>query len=192
VGTFRLLRTSRTAEAGFLAVDELDFETPDGETIRRTVVRHPGAVVVVPIEPDGATAVLVRQFRAAVGDHLLELPAGKRDVEHESPAATAARELEEELGLIPGRLVKVSEFYNSPGFCDEHSYVFVALELRAAADGTAPTSPEERDMTEERVALDEVEPLIATGAIRDAKTIIGLLLARQYLAGELAGTEAAW
>jgi ADP-ribose pyrophosphatase len=191
VGTFRLLRTSRAAEVGFIAVDELDFETPDGETMRRTVVRHPGAVVVVPIEADGDTAVLVRQFRSAVGDHVLEVPAGKRDVEHESPAATAARELEEELGLVPGRLVKVAEFYNSPGFCDEHSYVFVALELRAAAD-RAPTSPEERDMTEETVTLDEVEHLIATGAIRDAKTIIGLFLARQYLAGDLAGTEAAW
>src|SRR5690242_7255870 len=114
MGTFRLLRTSRAAKVGFLAVDELDFETPDGETMRRTVVRHPGAVVVVPIEPDGDTAVLVRQFRAAVGDHVLEVPAGKRDVEHESPAATAARELEEELGLVPGRLVKLAEFYNSP------------------------------------------------------------------------------
>jgi ADP-ribose pyrophosphatase len=191
VGTFRLLRTSRAADVGFLAVDELDFDTPDGETIQRIVVRHPGAVVVVPIESDGATAVLVRQFRAAVGDHLLEVPAGKRDVEHESPAKTAARELEEELGLIPGRLVKLAEFYNSPGFCDEHSYVFVALELRAAAD-RAPTSPEERDMTDESVALDDVERLIATGAIRDAKTIIGLLLARQYLGGDLAGTEATW
>jgi ADP-ribose pyrophosphatase len=191
VGTFRLQRTSRAAEVGFLAVDELDFETPDGETVRRTVVRHPGAVVVVPIEADGATARCVRQFRAAIGDHLLEVPAGKRDVEHESPAATAARELEEELGFVPGRLVKVAEFYNSPGFCDEHSYVFVALELREAA-GRAPTSPEELDMTDEPIALDDVEHLIAAGAIRDAKTIIGLLLARQYLAGDLAGVEAAW
>jgi 8-oxo-dGTP pyrophosphatase MutT (NUDIX family) len=192
MGTFRVLRTTRAAEVGFLAVDEVEIEAPDGATIRRTVVRHPGAVVIVPVESNsdatGPTAVLVRQYRAAVDEHVLEVPAGKRDVEGEPPATTAARELEEELGLHAGRLVKLAEFFNTPGFCDERSHLFVALDLRVA-ERAAPTSPEERDMTVERVALADVEALIAAGTLHDAKTILGLLLARQYLAGALTGSE---
>jgi 8-oxo-dGTP pyrophosphatase MutT (NUDIX family) len=189
VGTFRVVRTTRAAHAGFLAVDDVEIEAPDGETVHRTVVRHPGAVVVVPIEfaaPDRATAVLVRQYRAALDTHVLEVPAGKRDVEGEAPVVTAARELEEELGLRAARFVKLVEFFNTPGFCDERSHLYVALDLDAAPRA-APTSAEERDMTVERVALADVEQLVAGGELHDAKTIIGLLLTRQYLAGALPG-----
>jgi len=182
VGTFRVVRTTRRTEHGFLAVDEVEVEAPDGERLERVVVRHPGAVVVVPV--DGADAVLVRQYRVAVDEHVLEVPAGKRDVDDELPATTAARELEEELGLHAGRLVKLAEFLNTPGFCDEHSHLFVALDC-TKAERTAPTSAEERDMTVERVALADVEAMVAAGRLRDAKSIIGLLLARQYLAGAL-------
>jgi ADP-ribose pyrophosphatase len=187
VGTFRVVRSSRAAEIGFLAVDELDVEAPDGEVLHRVAVRHPGAVVIVPVDDDGR-AVLVRQYRAAVDAHVLEAPAGKRDVEGEAPQQTAARELEEELGLHAGRLVRLAGFFNTPGFCDEHSHLFAALDLRPAPKN-APTSAEERDMTVERVALDDAERLIADGTLHDAKTIIGLWLARQYLAGALAGAE---
>jgi 8-oxo-dGTP pyrophosphatase MutT (NUDIX family) len=190
---FRVLRTQRVAEVGFLAIDEVEVEAPDGEHITRTVVRHPGAVVVVPIERGGAdggddVAVLVRQYRAAVDEDVLEVVAGKRDVEGEAPATTAARELEEELGLHAGRLVKLAEFFNTPGFCDEHSFLFAALDCTPAARN-APTSAEEREMTTERVALRDVEGLIADGTLHDAKSIIGLLLARQYLAGVLPGRD---
>jgi 8-oxo-dGTP pyrophosphatase MutT (NUDIX family) len=190
VGTFRVVRTQRAADVGFLGVDEVDIEAPDGTAMRRSVVRHPGAVVVVPVDADG-DAHLVRQYRAPIDMHLLEVPAGKRDVEGEPPAATAARELEEELGIRPGRLVKLAEFFNTPGFCDEHSHLFLALDLHDT--GTpAPTSPEERDMTRERVALADVDRLIARGELNDAKSIIGLLLARQYLAGDLEGQDVTW
>jgi ADP-ribose pyrophosphatase len=185
---FRVLRTTRKANFGFLAVDELAIEAPGGESMTRIAVRHPGAVVVVPIEANGATALAVRQYRAAIDAHVLEVPAGKRDVEGEPPATTAARELEEELGVRPGRLVKLAEFFNTPGFCDEHSHLFAALDLEPLAR-TSPTSPEERDMTVERIRLADVEALVASGALHDAKSIIGLLLARQYLAGQHAGVE---
>jgi ADP-ribose pyrophosphatase len=190
VASFRVLRTKRVVDVGFLAIDSVDVEAPDGTWITRTVVRHPGAVVVVPIEPgpDGDVAVLVRQYRAAVDEEVLEVVAGKRDVEGEPPPTTAARELEEELGLHAGRLVRLAEFFNTPGFCDEHSFLFAALDCTPAARN-APTSPEEREMTTERVALRDVERLIADGTLHDAKSIIGLLLARQYLAGALPGQD---
>jgi ADP-ribose pyrophosphatase len=184
--TFRVRDTERVADAGFLAVDRVVIEGLDGVGHERIVVRHPGAVVVVPIAAGGRSALLVRQFRAAVGDAVLEVPAGKRDVDGEPPATTAARELEEEIGARAGRLVKLAEFYNTPGFCDEYTHLYVALDLEPLATRAAVTA-EEHTMTVETVALDDVERLIATRELHDAKSIIGLLLAREYLAGSYPG-----
>ncbi|HEX5614940.1 MAG TPA: NUDIX hydrolase [Acidimicrobiia bacterium] len=181
-GSFEVVGQTRIADTGFVAIDRVAVRA-DGETYDRTVVRHPGAVVVVPVVADGVV-LMVRQFRAATGGALLEVPAGKRDQEGEPPERTAVRELEEEIGHRPGRLVKLAEFWNSPGFCDEYSHVFVALDLEMVGDGTgAPTSPEERAMTTERVALADIEALVSSRRLVDAKSIIGLLLARQHLAG---------
>src|SRR5262249_49856918 len=155
----------------------------------RLVVRHPGAVVVVPVEPDREHVVLVRQYRAAVDRDLLEVVAGKRDVEGEEPATTATREMHEEIGRRPGRLVKLCEFFNSPGFCDEYTHLFAALDLEEL-DSPAAVNPEEREMTLERVRLADVDDLIAQGRLVDAKSIIGLQLTRRYLAGEYAGFRA--
>ena len=155
------------------------FAAPDGHQFERDVVHHPGAVSVVPLLDGGAAVLLVRQYRAAVDRDLLEIPAGKRDVAGEPPEVTAGRELEEEVGMRAGRLEKLAEFYNSPGFCDEHSHVFMALDLepcRSSAQGV-----EERHMTVERVAMADVPGLVAGGQITDAKTIIGLFLARDRL-----------
>ena len=155
------------------------FVDPDGGTFERDVVHHPGAVSVVPLLDDG-DVLLVRQYRAAIDRDLLEIPAGKRDVEDEPPEETAARELIEEVGMKAGRLELLAEFYNSPGFCDEHSFVFLARDLEPC--DTSAQGIEEQHMTIERVALSEVPGLIASGAIIDAKTIIGLCLAREALA----------
>lgn len=153
---------------------------PDGTEFERDVVHHPGAVSVVPVVDGGAAVLLVRQYRAAVDMDLLEIPAGKRDVAAEPPEVTAARELEEEVGMRAGRLLKLAEFFNSPGFCDEHSHVFLGDDL-APCDPSAQ-GVEERHMTVERVAMADVPGLVASGAIVDAKTIIGLFLAREALA----------
>ena len=131
---FRVLGASTLCDAGFLAVERLHVAGPDGEEFDRHVVRHPGAVVVVPViaNPDGGSdALLVRQWRVATGGDLLEVPAGKRDVDGEAPEVTANRELEEEIGYRAGRLDLLCEFYNSPGFCDEYTYLFLATELEA-------------------------------------------------------------
>ena len=156
------------------------FVDPDGNEFERDVVHHPGAVVVVPVTDDGEV-VLVRQYRAAVDRELLEVPAGKRDVLDEPVELTAHRELEEEVGLRAANMVKLAEFYNSPGFCDEHSFLFLATGLTPCA--TSFQGHEEQHMTIEQVPLDSVPGLIAAGELVDAKSIVGLLLARERLRG---------
>src|SRR3954447_20913049 len=104
---------------------EATYRGPDGSEFSRDIVHHPGAVSVVPVLDDGRV-VLIRQFRAPIDGDLLEIPAGKRDVDGEPPDLTARRELEEEVGLLADNVELLVEFYNSPGFCDEHSYAFLA------------------------------------------------------------------
>jgi 8-oxo-dGTP pyrophosphatase MutT (NUDIX family) len=180
-GTFRRLGEHELYRGPLITVARGTFQAPNGETFERDVVHHPGAVSVVPVlRGDAGEVLLVRQYRAPVDRELLEIPAGKRDVAGEAPAETARRELIEEVGMRAGRLELLAEFYNSPGFCDEHSFVFLALDLvptNADAQGV-----EEQHMTIERVALDDAPALIRSGAILDAKTIIGLTLAREALA----------
>ncbi|HEX2738244.1 MAG TPA: NUDIX hydrolase [Acidimicrobiia bacterium] len=183
---FRVVDSTPVVNAGFLAVTEEHVAGPADESFTRYVVRHPGAVVMVPVEDDGETVLMLRQFRAATGGDLLEIPAGKRDVDGEPPEETAVRELEEEIARKPGRLVKLCEFFNSPGFCDEYTHLFLALDLAELATPVA-VNAEEREMTIERVALRDVDQLIATREIIDAKSIVGLQLARRYLAGEYEG-----
>ena len=178
--TFRRLRERVIHQGPLLRYVVATFAGPDGDEFEREIVEHPGAVSVVPVVDEGASVLLVRQFRAAIGADLLEIPAGKRDVAGEPPEVTARRELEEEVGMRAGRLEKLAEFYNSPGFCDEHSFVFMGLDLEPCA--LDRQSVEEHHMTIEKIALDDVPGLIASGALTDAKSIIGLCLAREALA----------
>ncbi len=182
---FKIVGSETVVDTGFVRLAELEVEG-EGERFTRIVVRHPGAVVVVPVEDDHEHVLLVRQFRAAADRELLEVVAGKRDVEGEEPESTASREMHEEIGRRPGRLVKLCEFYNSPGFCDEYTHLYAALDLEVL-DAPAAVNAEERALTVERVRLAEVDELIAGGRIVDAKSIAGLLLTRRYLAGEFDG-----
>ena len=153
------------------------FVDPEGAEFERDIVHHPGAVVVVPVIDDDV--ILVRQYRAAIDGELLEVPAGKRDITDEPVEITAHRELEEEVGMRAGSMVRIAEFYNSPGFCDEHTFLFLATELTPCA--TSFQGHEEQHMTIERVPLDTVPELIASGQLLDGKSIIGLCLAREHL-----------
>lgn len=154
------------------------FAASDGHTFTRDVVRHPGAVAVVPVT-DRGTAVLVRQYRGPVDRQLLEIPAGTRDVDGEDPEATAARELAEEVGLRADRLEHLCTMYNSPGFCDEETILYLATGLTVCA--TAREGPEEGAITVHEVPLADVDRLVADGTLVDGQTILGLLLARDRL-----------
>ena len=179
-GRFRKLGEKLVHRGSLISVARATFVDPHGAEFERDVVHHPGAVSVVPVVDEGTAVLLVRQYRAAVDRELLEIPAGKRDVDGEPVERTARRELEEEVGMRAGRLEKLAEFYNSPGFCDEHSFVFMALDLEACA--SSAQGVEEQHMTIERISLDDVPGLIASGALIDAKSLIGLSLARVALA----------
>jgi 8-oxo-dGTP pyrophosphatase MutT (NUDIX family) len=176
---FRLLGERERFQGGFLRVVTGTFVGPDGFTFERDIVRHPGAVSVVPLEADRRHVILVRQYRAAVDTALLELPAGKLDVPGEPPEDCAARELAEEIGYAPGRLTELGQFLNSPGFSDERSWIFLAENLvRCERDAQGV---EELHLLLERIDLHEFDDLLASGEIVDAKTIIGLQLARSRL-----------
>jgi ADP-ribose pyrophosphatase len=165
-------------EGHAISVASGTFVGPDGERFDRDIVHHPGAVSAVPLLDDD-TVILVRQYRAAIDHDLLEIPAGKRDVPGEAPEVTSRRELEEEIGMRAGRLDLLAEFYNSPGFCDEHSWVFLARDL--AATQTDLQGIEEQHMVVELVRLDDVPHMIASAQITDAKSIIGLTLTLRAL-----------
>lgn len=175
---FQRLGAVELCRAHSIWLEEVEYEGPGGLRFKRDVVHHPGAVSVVAVQDDGR-AVLVRQFRAAIEGDLLEIPAGKRDVDGEEPSVTARRELEEEVGLRADHIELLLEFYNSPGFCDEHSYSYLATGLTECE--RAPVGPEESAMTIEYVSLDDVSKLIAAGELVDAKSIIALLLARERM-----------
>ncbi len=144
-------------------------EDRDGVARRYERIWHPGAAVILPLLADGRVG-LIRVHRFAVGQSLLELPAGTIDPP-ESPADCAARELAEETGFRAGRLDHLVSFFSTPGICVERMHAFVASELTT---GDAQCEPGERI---------ELEPMeysmtlaaIADGRIQDSKTIVALL-----------------
>ena len=149
-------------------VHELTLTGADGKTYLREVVRHPGAVVILPlIDPD--TVLMIENQRPTIGETLLELPAGTREP-GESAEATAARELIEETGFTAGRLREVHQFYSAPGICDELMHLYVAEALTEGAPQREAT-----ETIENRIASrSDISDWIRNGRIRDAKTLVGL------------------
>jgi ADP-ribose pyrophosphatase len=172
----KVLSTSRIYDGRIINLRLDEVELPDGRHARREVVEHPGASVIVPVDQQGRV-YLVRQYRDAAAGELLELPAGKLEP-GEEPLACARRECLEELGLEAGSWTHLASFYSSPGFCDELLHCFLARELRQGV------SDADRDefLTPESWPLANLAELL--GQLKDAKSIAGLLLARQALAEE--------
>jgi 8-oxo-dGTP pyrophosphatase MutT (NUDIX family) len=161
---------SRTEYEGEIASVRTDsFRYPDGSTAEREVVAHPGAAAVVAY--DERVIYLVRQPREAVGEgDLLELPAGKLDVEGEGPLEAAKRELVEEIGKSASTWRELKRIFTSPGFAEEEVWIYLATELSDAEH--EPDAEERIEIV--RWPLEELDSAIAE--CRDAKSLVGLLL----------------
>jgi ADP-ribose pyrophosphatase len=157
-------------------VERVEFALRDGAGFTREIVRHPGAVAILAF--DGADVVLVRQWRAPFGACLLEIPAGTRDAHGEDPASTALRELEEEAGIRAACLETLCTVWNSPGWTDQTTVIYLATGLTAVP--RRPAGPEEEAMEVIRLGLDEaVAQLRGPGPV-DASTAVAILaLARR-------------
>jgi ADP-ribose pyrophosphatase len=153
----------------------IDTVREGDRTYVREVVHHPGSAVILPAFDDG-TIALVRQYRHPAVRYLLELPAGTLN-DQERPEEGAARELEEELGLVPGRMEKLSEFFVSPGFCEEKMWLYLATDLTE----TQQRLEDDEIIEVVRLPIDRALQMITDGEIEDAKTIIGLMLAAPRL-----------
>ena len=150
------------------------FQYPDGSTDVRQVVVHPGAVAI--IAHDGRNVYMVRQPREPVEEPaLLEIPAGKLDVEDETPLQCAQRELAEEIGKSAGDWRELKSFYTSPGFATERVYLFLATELYDVPRG--PSDGERIDVVE--IPLTDLDGAIER--CEDAKSLVGLLMLKQLL-----------
>ena len=150
-------------------------ELPDKKYSKREIVEHPGSVGIVAITHDG-DMVLVKQFRKPVEKNLLEIPAGKIEI-NEEPKETALRELYEETGYRAGNVEYLFEFYTSPGFSNEKMYLFLATEL---VEGEA--EPEGDEYIEiQKIGLENLMDMVIKGDILDSKTIIGIYYGERYI-----------
>ena len=170
------LISSRTVYEGRIFDVTLDrVRLPHGIEADLEVVRHDGSVVLIPITADGRL-LHVQQYRHAAGRVLWELPAGSLEPGEEAEAA-AARECQEELGLIAGRLERLHTLYSTPGFCSEFMVFFRATGLRPpGADDAAAHQDEDESIEVGTFSVDEVRAMIAAGEIADLKTVAALTM----------------
>ncbi|WP_127447505.1 NUDIX hydrolase [Veillonella sp. 3310] len=152
-----------------------DIAEVNGKEAWREVVHHPGASAIVAIDEDNRI-IMEKQFRYALNDYLLEIPAGKLDA-GEDPLVCAKRELEEETGIIASEWISLGTIATSPGFCNEVIYLYVAKGL---SKGEIHWDEDEY-VEVERYTFDELLQRISEEKIKDSKTLSALLLAMPYL-----------
>ena len=165
-----------THEGPVIRVERREFEL-EGRRIRKDIVRHPGAVTIIPIEADG-TILMIRVGRLPVGRMLLEFCAGKLEP-RERPDLAAGRELEEEVGRRAGRIESIGAYYTSPGFCDERMHAFVATGLEPVPRRLEPG--EEIEVVPMSPA--SIDAVILDGSLDDGKSITAWHLFRAHRSG---------
>ena len=147
---------------------------PNGNEAEMEVIRHPGATAIVAVT--GGDVLLVRQYRYATGEWILEVPAGKLEA-GEDPETSARRELEEETGFRPDRLISLGWIWTTPGFTDEKIWLFLAGELQRSRQGLEV----DEVLSVDRMPFDQAVDKAMTGEIRDAKSVCALIRAAQIL-----------
>ncbi|MBZ2173769.1 NUDIX hydrolase [Schnuerera sp. xch1] len=170
----KTMKSDRIYEGKIVNLRIDTVEIPDKKYSKREIVEHPGAVGIIPITDDGYI-ILVKQFRKSVEKVLLEIPAGKIEI-NEEPKETALRELSEETGYNANGMEYLFEFYTSPGFSNEKVYLFLATELiQGEAD------PEVDEYIEvEKFKIEDLVDMVHRGEINDSKTIIAIFYAEKY------------
>lgn len=148
-----------------------DVELPNGQTSKRELIQHPGAVAVIAVTKE-KKIILVEQYRKALEKSLIEIPAGKLEP-GEKPEVTALRELEEETGYTTDNLTYVTSFYTSPGFANEIIYLYLAEELEQMAEPPAGDEDEFIELME--LSLNEAKERVKNQQIQDAKTNYAIL-----------------
>lgn len=155
----------------FLTLERAVVKLSTGEELVRDIVRHPGAVAVLPV--DGDRVWFIRQHRVAVGRDLDEIPAGKLDVDGEPVVEAARRELVEELGATADRMDHLVTIAPSPGYADEVIEIYVAQDLHFVE--RTPQGAEERHSQIFSIPVAEALDRITRGEIVDAKTLVAVL-----------------
>ena len=176
--TEKTLSSRLVYDGGLLKVYYDTVELVDGSTSWREVVRHPGAVVMVPVDGVG-NVYLVRQYRYPYGRTTLEVPAGKLEY-GEEPFPAAQRELEEEIGARAASWTPMGRMLPTPGFCDELQHVYLARELDFGANH--PDADEFLEIV--RLPLREAEEMAVDGRLEDSKTVAAILRACRVLERE--------
>ena len=175
--TERFVSGEEVYAGGFLRLRRDVVRLPDGSQGAREYIRHPGAVMVVPLTEEGEV-VLVRQFRYPLKRHFIEIPAGKMEP-GEDPLATARRELREECGVDAASWEHLATVHPCIGYSDERIELYLARRLTRVAGG-----PEEGEFLETmKVPLEEALKWVREGRITEVKSIIGLMWAEKRLAG---------
>ena len=152
-------------------VEKMKF--PNGKEHEMAVVRHPASVVLIPVQSD--RVILIRQFRPSIGRELWELPAGSLDA-GESAEGAAARECEEEIGLVPQSVERLGALFSTPGFCDEELIFFRVSDLREPPSDSTHKPDEDEDIHAQPFTFAEARAMVARGDILDLKTTYALTL----------------
>lgn len=168
-----LISGEEVFSGNLIKVEHWQVLLPDGKTALREIVRHIGAVAIVPLDENGIVT-LVRQHRVAVDKITLEIPAGKLNFKGEDPLSAASRELEEETGLRAAHWQQLTRLNTTAGFCDECIVLYVATSLSQYHCHT----DEDEFIHTEKMPLSQAIRMVMTGEIQDAKTIAGLLMAQ--------------
>ena len=158
-------------------IESLSVRLPNGRTAGRDVLRHSGGACVVPVDAEG-NVHLVRQYRVAIAQETLEIPAGKLEP-GEAPLACAVRELREETGLSADRLEKLTAIHTTPGYSDEVLHIYLATGLTKSE---ACPDPDEF-VTAVSHPLEECLRFVEDGTVTDSKTVVGILAAARRLRG---------